>query len=219
MAFTKGTESKPIARVFVLTDTNTIPTKFGSGAMDAIITSGTIPTSASTGASVSGYKWVQIYTGDGGVEYVKGRSTSDITNQQIGVVDVVVDEETSTLRMTVAANSLAVLRDLNVFNVGSTGSSGHMGDKEARGASMFTKGLSFLVYDKNTDANNETDNPNVSADAFTWVVFNAVPLTEAGMKWNAERNTVSLEYRLLASTSTGSSKGYKSAFGSFTSAV
>lgn len=209
MAFTRTAEKKPVARIFVRTDVNGNATKLSDAECNTIVTSAKIPTHASTG-------WFQIYTGDGGVSYIKGRETSNIENQQLGVVDVSVDRETSIARITTSSTGLAELQQLNAFNLSSTGTSAVMGDKESRGALLGTKGISFLIYDKNLDPNNETNVPNLTADPFTWVIFNAVPVSEAGMTWNNERDLLTLEYRPLASASTGSAEGYKAYFGAFT---
>jgi hypothetical protein len=206
MGYTRTAEKKPIARIFVKTDGSGNVTKLSDADCNAVVTSGKIATSG----------WYQLYTGDGGVSYMKGRETSDIENQQLGVVDVSVDRENSTLRVTLSATGLAELQSLNVFNLGTTGTTGAMGDKESRGSLLGTKGMSFLIYNKNTDPTNETDTPAVTADPFTWIVFNAVPVSEAGMTWNNERDLITLEFRALANTGSGSAEGYKAYFGSFT---
>lgn len=201
MSYLKADETKPVPRIFVKL------TKLSDSDCNTIVTSGDI--------AVTG--WTQLRT-LGGARFTQSRDTSDLENDQDGVVNVVVDKEGAELSIVLSSQGLSDLIEINKINLASTGANSGIGIKENRGYSLKNVGLSFFIYDKNLDPSNETDTPNVTCDANSWCIFNAVPISGVTKKWDGSQNTMEVTFRPLASSSSGSARGYKGWIGAFSQA-
>lgn len=194
---------KNVARLFVKT------TALSDAQCDTVITSGKVPTSG----------WVQLETFDGGVTLSIDRTTTPLTSQQSGTIDEAVDTEVATLSITLRSAGLDELIYLMAVNLATTGDAlSGIPLRENRGTLISTRALSFMFYDKATDANNETNTPNVTGDAQTYVVFKAVPTSAPIVTMNNVQNSATITYKCLASTSTGSSRNIWGRAGVFTAA-
>jgi hypothetical protein len=204
MAFARSTEQKDVARVFVRT------TRLTDIECNSAISSGKAPASGG---------WVQLFTADGGAVFRTKRTTSNLENQQQGVIGTVIDREDAELDLTLSAAGLDELIYLGLINpaqpTGDALGTG-VGLKENRGFDMTTLGLSFLIYDKGFDPTNETDTPSITADAEAWLLFKAVPTSEITDSKNNVQNSQTITFSLLANTGSGSAKGFKGRIGAFT---
>lgn len=194
---------KDVARVFVRP-------KFTDSECDLIKTSSKVPSSG-------GY--VQLFTYDGGAILTPKRTASKLYDQQRGDTDVVIDKDEYTLEITVAQISLPIMQDLLLLDPTIAVSAAVLDLKSNRGISITDKGVSFLVYDKSFDADNDGNTPLITADAEMWVIYKAVPSSNMPpiVKDN-KQGTAKLTFDVLMSKSSGSSAGIAARIGAFTAA-
>lgn len=202
LSYAKSSPKKAVPRVFVAL------TKLTDALCDAIRTSGTISTTG----------WKQLST-LGGAQVKLLQETSDLETDQSGIVDVVRDKMPIEVEMTLSAVGLMEL--FNVMKSDPTQTTPtnpeHMSLRENRGLSLKTYGVSFLIYDKANDTSNETDVPDVDADAETVVIYNAIHTGEKDIAWKTgEQNTATITFRALANSGSGSAAGTMGEVGAFT---
>lgn len=208
-----ATAKKATPRIFLYA-------KFADATCDSIVTSQEITTTGGT----------QIYTvkDSGGVTLETDRPVSELGFEQVGVTDIFLDGDTATLKMTIgAANNtggtaiedltLAQIAQLTGIDPNFTGTDTAMWGRSNEGAEI--SGFSLIIYDKQVDATNNTNVPDVTADGKMWVIFNATPVKVSTLKKDGKQVGYELELRCLVSTSTGSASGVSYGIGAFTAAA
>ena len=199
--FTAGaTEKKPICRIFV-------KPAIGELEADMIESAQTIPSSGG---------WVQIHTGDGGFTLTPARTTTPLGNQQQGDTRLIQDVMEFTAEINISQLSLDVMQDLIILDPAATQAASHMSLRANRGTDITAKGITILVYDKQYDPTNETNVPDMDADAETIIIYKASAIDAPPIVFNNVAGTARMTFRCLVSVSTGSSGGSAGMIGAFT---
>lgn len=169
-------------------------------------------------ATGGGGGFLQLFTADGGAQLTFTRTMSMLGDQQRGDLAVFQDDMKYKLEITVAAVSLPMLQDLLILDPSSV-TPGGLNLKANRGAEMTSKGVSFVIYDKNNDMSNDSNVPLLTADAQTIVIFKAVPSSDTPpIVYNNVQRTAKLTFDCLVSKSSGSASGIAGRIDAFTQA-
>lgn len=160
--------------------------------------------------------WMQLYTGDGGVELTPAKTTTALGDQQRGETVLIQDDMKFTLKVTVAQSSLGMLQDLILLDPSSSGVQTHLNFKANRGTDITSKAVTFFIYNKEDDASNETNTPTPAASADAIVLYKCSPADAPAIVKNNVAGTATLTFNCLVSASTGSSGGIAGKMGAFT---
>ena len=183
-------------------------TKMTDDQMDAIVTSGILPTSG----------WVQLKT-LGGASWEKTRETVPVESDQLGVEDMYINAEPAMVNIKLANAGFEDLTEIACIEPTDTGTALYVAGKDNRGILMKAYGLQFIIYDRSLDPNNNTDIPDVTVDPQTIVSFCAVQAGNIVALRDGNQDVKDLTFEELPSDSSGSSYGYRDAIGTFTAEI
>ena len=201
-----------VARVFVaVASVGGAAMKLGATALNAIVTAGTLPKAADQ-------KWRQLFT-KGAVSINIAREFAEVGNDQQGTTGVYLKGTKLKATVPLESSEFANLMEFAKLDPNAGAGDDYGVYAENSGTELTDGGLTYLIYDKGTDADNDSDIPDPTADTDAQIVFNGVVMSDVAVKYDGDQDVFNLELNALANTETGSAKGKKGAFGSFTFAV
>lgn len=162
--------------------------------------------------------WMQLYTGDGGVQLTPQKTTTALGDQQRGETVLIQDDMKFQLQITVAQTSLSMLQDIILLDPSATGVQTHLDFKANRGTDITSKAVTFFIYNKEDDASNETNTPGIVKSSDAIILYKCSPGDAPAIVKNNVAGTATITFNCLVSTSTGSSGGIAGKMGAFTAA-
>lgn len=195
---------KVVARVFV-------KPKFSDLEADLIIGSQVVPACGD---------FIQLFTADGGATLTPKRTASKFGDQQRGNTEAAIDIQEFTLEINVAQLSLDMMQDLLLLDPSASTTDDGVNLVSAIGTRITDLCVSFFVYDKDLDPNNDTNTPDIDCDGEAWVILKACPSQDLPqiVKDN-KQGTAKLSFDCLMSKSTGAASGKAGRIGAFTASA
>ena len=185
------TEKMLTARVFV-------HTLFSDSEADAVVDSAEIPNSG----------WTQTFT-KGDVTISFDRETAEVGNDQQGTTKIYQTGMPTKIKIPFSEYGFDVLSTYAKLDPNYTSGTG-MDIADNKGVEI--TGLSFLLYSKDTDSDNETDTPDPTSDTEAYVMYNAIVDSSVAVNFKNDQGIIELEFNCVAfkdesSTSADGKKG------------
>lgn len=198
------------ARVFVAVDATGKAMKLGSTALNTIVTDKKLPAPTQL--------WRQVFT-KGAVDIAVNSEFKAAGNDQQGDTEVYVTKMPLKVSLPLETTSFDNLMEFAKLdpNAASNATAGFY--RENSGVNLTDRGCTFLIYDKNTDPDNDSDVPDPLMDDNAQIFWNLVNMAGSKISYNGEQDVFNLELTPLANKAAGSAKGTKGGFGSFTFAA
>lgn len=200
----------PVARVFVAVDADGKVMKLGATALNAIKTAKTLPAPTQ--------HWKQLFT-KGEVNVDSPREFNEGGNDQVGMTNVYIKSQKLKAMLPLETTSFVALMEYSKLDPAAADIDVVGFYAENSGVEITNSGATYLIYDKNTDLDNNSDVPDPTGDTNAQVIFNGVNLASPKVAYNGEQDVYPLEITGLANMEAGSAKGLKGAFGTFTFAA
>ena len=164
--------------------------------------------------AIDAYSWVQIFTGTEGVDITTTREVQPTENQQMGITGKYIMSQSSLVKIPLSSGGFTTL--LKYAQLDPDAASDATGGNYKANIGVRLEGITFLIYDKQTDNTNQTNIPNFVDDDNTKIFFDGVSESDVVESYNGEQNIVTLDLTPLSSASnTGSGCGIPGCFGTF----
>lgn len=167
-------------------------------------------------AMLTAVSWTQRYAGDDGAEIIHSREIANTRNILFGNTRYYIKDQGLKFKIPISEFAFRDLIRLLQLDP-SADADVDTGGFYKRNSGIEMAGFTVMIYDHQTDPDNESDVPDPTGDTNGQLIYNAMVTAEPVIRFTGEQNILSLEGDGISGylAGSGDGKGHRGCFGTF----